>query len=122
MSEKTIIDTKIQNLAKSLLSGDKKAALTNITSRLNEPFEHEFEHLFWRGLERALIREENDALICQLLKGLKCTDAKKIYYDLKKKKSEILIRDHCQTNLSKFYLQNWVSLLEIYCELCLDKQ
>ena len=92
-----------------------------IRSRLSKPFESETQKLVWKGRERALNRQENNALIYQLLNGMEFSIVKKIHQDMRRKKSEILIRDHTQTNLSNNYIATWVSLLEIYCNIRQDK-
>jgi hypothetical protein len=117
---KASIDLEIQKLAKLLIEGDRKKALSAIRSRLNQPFDNISQQMVWKGWERALNRQENNALIYQMLTEITPKDAKRAHLDLKKKKSEILIRDHTQTDLSKYYLTTWVSLLEIYCNMIQD--
>ncbi|NHJ85731.1 MAG: hypothetical protein FK734_09735 [Asgard group archaeon] len=122
MANKSTIDIGIQKLAMSLVNGDRKDALSIIRTRLGEPFENEYLELVWKGWERALLRQEADALIFQLINGLDINEVRKIHLDLKKKKSEVLIRDHSQKELSKYYIDSWVDLLEIYSNNCKDKQ
>ena len=122
MAAKNSIDVRIQKLAKLLTEGNKKGALSTIRSRLSEPFDNPTQQRVWKGWERALNRQESNALIHQLITGLDYPDAKKAYQDLKRKRSEILIRDHTQTDLSKNYIDTWVDLLEIYCNIRQDKQ
>ncbi|MFW9922003.1 MAG: hypothetical protein ACFFDW_01815 [Candidatus Thorarchaeota archaeon] len=110
-------DSEIQELAKSLIEKDRKKALSIIRQRLNASFDVEYEMLVWKGWERALNRQENSALISRLVDGIPEDDAKEIFKDLKRQKTEILIRDHTQTDLSKHYISNWLKLLEYYCSL-----
>lgn len=121
MADKASIDLNIQELAKILIDGDRRKALSIIRSRLNQPFDNMYQQMVWKGWERALNRQENNALIFQMLTEITPKDAKRAHQDLKKKKSEILIRDHTQTDLSKYYLTTWVSLLEIYSNMIQDK-
>ncbi|NHK32256.1 MAG: hypothetical protein FK730_12945 [Asgard group archaeon] len=121
MANKASIDLEIQKLAKILIDGDRKKALSIIRSRLNQPFDNIYQQMVWKGWERALNRQENNALIYQMLTEITPKDARRAHLDLKKKKSEILIRDHTQTDLSKHYLTTWVSLLEIYCNMIQDE-
>ena len=107
----------LQTLAQSLVEGNRKNALSLIRKRLNEPFPSEYEMLVWKGWERALHRQESMSLIFQLLNGLSVKDAKAALKDIKRKKTEILIRDHTQTELSKQYLHNWALLLDFYSQL-----
>ena len=122
LSEKRTIDYNIQKLAESLIARDRKKALSIIRSRLNKPFESNTQHFVWKGWERALARQENNALIFQMLNGIEFPAIKKIFHDMKRKKTEILLRDHTQTALAKEYLPTWISLLEIYCNIYQDKQ
>ncbi|MHA1210913.1 MAG: hypothetical protein ACTSSH_00495 [Candidatus Heimdallarchaeota archaeon] len=122
MADKGTVDMQIQKLAKQLTEGNRKGALSTVRSRLNDPFNNSSLRRVWKGWERALYRQENNALIHQLLNGLPYQDAKKAHQDLKRKKTEILTRDHAQTDLSKYFIATWVSLLEIYCNICQDKQ
>jgi len=115
-------DLSIRKLAENLSEGNKKGALSTIRSRLNGEFQDNYQQLVWEGWKRALDREEPSSLIFQLLNGLDDDQAKISYQDIKKKKNEILVRDHTQTTLSKFYITTWVSLLEIYCNICQEKQ
>jgi hypothetical protein len=121
MSAEPAIELVIQKLAKSLHKGDRRKALSIIRDHLKKPFENGYEQLVWKGWERALNRQENNALIFQMLNDLSPKEAKKTHQDLKKKRTEILTRDHTQTDLSKHYISTWVSLLEIYCNLLQDK-
>jgi hypothetical protein len=116
------IDLTIQKLAKSLVTGDRRKALSIIRSQLNEPFDDDYEHLVWKGWERALNRQENNALIYQMLTDIEPKIAKKVHQDLKKKRTEILTRDHTKEELSKYYIKTWISLLEIYCNIIQDKK
>lgn len=123
MSNSKDSSDEIKKLAVCLSEGDRKGALSIIRSRLNEPFdesEEEYQMIAWRGWERAINRQESDALVYQMLNGLSAKAADETFKDLKKKKTEILIRDHTQTELSKVYLSSWVTLLEHYCVLCKD--
>ena len=122
MSSKQTNDPALIKLAENLSKGNKKGALSAIRSRLNSPFANYYQQIVWKGWERALNRDETNALIFQLLNGLTVSEAKKAHQDLKKKKAEILIRDHTQTDLSKHYISSWVSLLEIYCDIHQEKQ
>ena len=122
VAEKKAGDLSIQKLAENLASGDKKGALSAIRSRLNGEFEDSYQQLVWEGWRRALERDEPSALIFQLLNGLDDDQVSKTYQDMKKKRSEILIRDHTQTDLSNYYIKTWVTLLEIYCNVCQEKQ
>ena len=122
MAEKKAGDASMIKLAENLASGNKKGALSAIRSRLHGEFQDKYQQLVWEGWKRALEREEPSALIFQLLDGLDDTHVKKAYQDMKKKRNEILVRDHTQTDLSKFYIKTWVSLLEIYCNICQEKQ
>ncbi|NHJ32200.1 MAG: hypothetical protein FK732_05010 [Asgard group archaeon] len=121
MAEKKAGDASIIKLAENLASGNKKGALSAIRSRLSGEFKDKYQQLVWEGWKRALEREEPNALIFQLLDGLDDAQVNKSYQDMKKKGSEILIRDYTQTNLSKHYIKTWVSLLEIYCNICQEK-
>ena len=114
---KSKIDPEIQKLAEALAKGDRRKALSIVRSRLNKPFTCEFHQHVWSGWERGLNRQEVDSLIVDLLNDLPEKDLKKTFADLKKKRSEILIRDHTQKDLSKFYLDSWVDLLEAYVAL-----
>ncbi|NHJ05286.1 MAG: hypothetical protein EAX90_10710 [Candidatus Heimdallarchaeota archaeon] len=123
MSNSKVSSDEIKKLATYLSEGDRKGALALIRSRLNEPFdesEGEYQMIVWRGWERAINRQENEALIYQMLNGLSSKAADEAFKDLKKKKTEILIRDHTQIELSKVYLSSWVTLLEHYYALCKD--
>jgi len=122
MSNTEAIDYAIHKLAKCLIERDRKKALSIIRSRLNKPFDNQAQQFVWKGWERALNRQEDYALIFQMLNGIEFSEIKKIYQDMKRKKSEILLRDHTQIELSKNYLPTWISLLEIYCNICQDKQ
>lgn len=122
MTAKITGDSSIRILAENLSEGNKKGALSTIRSRLNGEFQNNYQQLVWEGWKRALEREEPSSLIFQLLNGLDDDQAKISYQDIKKKKNEILIRDHTQTTLSKYYITTWVSLLEIYCNICQEKQ
>ena len=122
MTAKISGDSSIRILAENLSEGNKKGALSTIRSRLNGEFQNNYQQLVWEGWKRALEREEPSSLIFQLLNGLDNYQAKISYQDIKKKKNEILIRDHTQTTLSKYYITTWVSLLEIYCNICQEKQ
>ena len=120
MANKKDSSANIQQLASFLFEGDRKKALSHIRNRLNQPFNEsvsQYQEIVWRGWERALNRQESDSLIFQLLNGLPEEEANKNFKDMKKKKTEILIRDHTQIDLSKIYLGNWVTLLEYYCTL-----
>jgi len=121
MADKASIDLTIKELAKTLVEGDRKKALSIIRSRINQPFDNDYQQLVWKGWERGLNRQENNALIHQMLAELSPKDAKKVHQDLRRKKSEILVRDHTQTDLSDYYLSTWISLLEIYCNILHDK-
>lgn len=121
MSSGKSIDITIQKLAKHLSDGNRKNSMSVIRSRLSKPFENETIERVWKGWERALNRQETNALIFQLLNGIETSEVKKIYQDMKKKKKELLVRDHAQIDLSKNYIATWVSLLEIYCNICQDK-
>ena len=122
MTAKVTGDTSIRKLAENLSEGNKKGALSTIRSRLNGEFQDNYQQLVWEGWKRALERDEPSSLIFQLLNGLEDDQVKITYQDIKKKKQEILIRDHTQTTLSKFYLTTWISLLDIYCNICQEKQ
>lgn len=122
MSSKKTSDPVLIKLAENLSKGNKKGALSTIRSRLNNSFANYYQQIVWKGWERALNRDETNALIFQLLNGLAFSEAKKALQDLKKKKTEILIRDHTQTDLSKHYISSWVSLLDIYCDIHQEKQ
>ncbi|MCE7746199.1 MAG: hypothetical protein GPJ52_13800 [Candidatus Heimdallarchaeota archaeon] len=122
MTAKITGDLSIRKLAENLSEGNKKGALSTIRSRLSGEFQDDYQQLVWEGWKRALEREEPSSLIFQLLNGLEDDQAKISYQDIKKKKNEILIRDHTQTTLSKYYITTWVSLLEIYCNICQEKQ
>jgi len=115
-------DLSIRKLAENLSEGNKKGALSTIRSRLNGEFENNYQQLVWEGWKRALERDEPSSLIFQLLNGLEDDQAKITFQDIKKKKQEILIRDHTQTALSKYYITTWISLLDIYCNICQEKQ
>lgn len=121
MTAKVTGDTSIRKLAENLSEGNKKGALSTIRSRLNGEFQDNYQQLVWEGWKRALERDEPSSLIFQLLNGLEDDQVKITYQDIKKKKQEILIRDHTQTTLSKFYLTTWISLLDIYCNICQEK-
>lgn len=108
----------LHSLAETLAQGDRKKALSFIRKRLNYSFNNDYEQLVWKGWERALNRQESMSLIYQLVNGMTAKDAKKTFQDLKKKRTEILIRDHTQTELSKHYIHQWVQLLGYYCEFC----
>ncbi len=122
MSNKKTSNPSLIKLAENLSKGNKKGALSAIRFRLSSSFANYYQHIVWKGWERALNRDEPNALIFQLLNGLAYNDAKRTFQDLKKKKAEILIRDHTQTDLSKHYISSWVSLLEIYCDIHQEKQ
>ncbi len=122
MTAKITGDLSIRKLAENLSEGNKKGALSTIRSRLSDEFQDDYQQFVWEGWKRALEREEPSSLIFQLLNGLEDDQAKISYQDIKKKKNEILIRDHTQTTLSKYYITTWVSLLEIYCNICQEKQ
>ncbi len=122
MSEKKAVSQSIIQLAESLANGDKKGALSVIRSRLSGEFHDNYQQLVWEGWKRALERDEPSALIFQLLNGLDAERVKESYNDMKKMSHEILIRDHTQEDLSKYYLKTWVSLLEIYSNICQEKQ
>ena len=109
---------ELQILAETLAHRDRKKALSFIRKRLQNSFNSEYEQLAWKGWERALHRQESMSLIFQLVNGMSAKDAKKAFQDLKKKRTEILIRDHTQTELSKQYIHQWVQLLGFYCEFC----
>lgn len=109
---------ELQTLAETLVHGERKKALSFIRKRLNSTFNSEYEQLVWKGWERALNRKEGMSLIYQLVNGMPAKDVKKAFQDLKKKRSEILIRDHTQTALSKQYISQWVLLLGFYYEFC----
>ena len=122
LSSKQTKNPALLKLAESLSKGNKKGALSAIRSRLNSPFANYYQQIVWKGWERALNRDETNALIFQLLNGLAINEAKQAHQDLKKKKAEILVRDHTQTDLSQHYISSWVSLLEIYCDIHQEKQ
>jgi len=122
VTAKITSDMSIKKLAENLSEGNKKAALSTIRSRLHGEFEDNYQQLVWEGFKRALERDEPNSLIFQLLNGLDDTEVKITYQDIKKKKHEILIRDHTQTTLSKYYITTWISLLDIYCNICQAKQ
>jgi len=122
VSEKKAVSPSIVQLAENLVNGNKKGALSIIRSRLNREFKDYYHQLVWEGWKRALEREESSALIFQLLNGLDDELVKKSYLDMKKKSSEILVRDHTQIDLSKYYIKTWVSLLEIYSNIRQEKQ
>ncbi len=122
MTVKITGDISIRKLAENLSEGNKKGALSTIRSRLNGEFENNYQQLVWEGWKRALERDEPSSLIFQLLNGLEDDQAKITFQDIKKKKQEILIRDHTQTALSKYYITTWISLLDIYCNICQEKQ
>lgn len=122
MTAKITGDLSIRKLAENLSEGNKKGALSTIRSRLNGEFENNYQQLVWEGWKRALERDEPSSLIFQLLNGLEDDQAKITFQDIKKKKQEILIRDHTQTALSKYYITTWISLLDIYCNICQEKQ
>lgn len=122
MTTKITGDLSIRKLAENLTEGNKKRALSTIRSRLNGEFQDNYQQLVWEGWKRALEREEPSSLIFHLLNGLDDDQAKINFQDIKKKKHEILIRDHTQTTLSKYYLTTWIALLEIYCNICQEKQ
>jgi len=109
---------ELQILAKSLAEGDRKNSLSIIRKRLSSDFSNEYEMLVWKGWERALHRQESMSLIYQILNGMSAKEAKQALKDLKKKRTEILIRDHTQTELSKQYLHYWVQLLDLYSQFC----
>lgn len=111
-------EAELQQLAQYLIDGDRKNALSFVRKRLSDPFDDEYQMLLWNGWERALNRQEAEALIVQLLNGMATEDAKKAHKDLRKKRTELLIRDHTQTELSKKYIGEWAKLLDFYCELC----
>ncbi|MBD3191961.1 MAG: hypothetical protein GF308_15035 [Candidatus Heimdallarchaeota archaeon] len=113
---------EFEQLAEALMAGKQGAALSIVRSRLNDSFTHEFQKYVWEGWERALRRNEPDALIVDLLNGLPAKKAKEFHKDLKKKRSEILIRDHTKKALSNYYLESWVSLLDAYCSLSSSKK
>lgn len=104
MTAKITGDLSIRKLAENLSEGNKKGALSTIRSRLSGEFQDDYQQLVWEGWKRALEREEPSSLIFQLLNGLEDDQAKISYQDIKKKKNEILIRDHTQTTLSKYYI------------------
>ena len=118
MSSKDATNAAIEKLAKALIAGKKKESISVIRNMISSTSENAYLNGVWKGMERALQREESDALIFQMLTGLPKKDATKTFQDLKKKKSEILVRDHTQKDLSKFYIQTWVKLLEFYCANC----
>ncbi len=122
MTTKITGDISIRKLAENLSEGNKKGALSTIRSRLNGEFQDNYQRLVWDGWKRALERDEPSSLIFQLLNGLDDEQARISYQDIKKKKNEILIRDHTQTTLSKYYITTWITLLEIYCNICQEKQ
>ena len=122
MTTKITSDINIRKLAENLSEGNKKGALSTIRSRLNGEFQDDYQRLVWDGWTRALEREEPSSLIFQLLNGLDDEQARISYQDIKKKKNELLIRDHTQTALSKYYITTWITLLEIYCNICQEKQ
>ncbi|HUT80141.1 MAG TPA: hypothetical protein VMZ29_02985 [Candidatus Bathyarchaeia archaeon] len=122
MTEKIANDSNIQKLAKYLIEGNKKDALSLIRSKLSEESDDAPQQLVWKGWERALNRQENNSLIYQLLNGMPLKEAKKAHSDIKRKKTEILVRDYTQTDLSSNYLSLWASLLEIYCNIHKDNQ
>jgi hypothetical protein len=121
MANKEVTTKALEQLAKKLLAGDRKGSISVIRN-LASSTDGENAYLtgVWKGMERGLQRKENDSLIFQLLTGLPKKEATKNFQDLKKKKSEILVRDHTQKDLSKFYIQTWVTLLEFYCANCPD--
>lgn len=122
MTTKITSDINIRKLAENLSEGNKKGALSTIRSRLNGEFQDDYQRLVWDGWKRALEREEPSSLIFQLLNGLDDEQARISYQDIKKKRNELLIRDHTQTALSKYYITTWITLLEIYCNICQGKQ
>ncbi|MBN1329212.1 MAG: hypothetical protein JXA54_07040 [Candidatus Heimdallarchaeota archaeon] len=122
MADKIAVDINTQKLAKCLIEGNKKNALTLIRTKLSEENEDAPQLMVWKGWERALNRQENNSLIYQLLNAMPLKDAKKVYSDLKRKKTEILIRDYTQIELSTNYLPLWISLLENYCNIHKDNQ
>jgi hypothetical protein len=122
VAEKKAGDQSLVKLAENLVSGNKKGALSAIRSRLHDEFSDDYQQLVWEGWKRALEREEPSALIFQLLDGLEDEQVKESFQDMKKKSTEILVRDHTQKDLSKYYLKTWVSLLEIYSNIRQEKQ
>ncbi|MHA1124589.1 MAG: hypothetical protein ACTSO7_05060 [Candidatus Heimdallarchaeota archaeon] len=118
MSSKEETRKAIEQLAKKLIAGDQKGSVSIIRSMANSVSENAYLTGVWRGMERGLQRQETDSLIHQLISGLSKKDATRNYRDMKKKKTEILVRDHTQKDLSKYYLQTWVTLLEFYCTNC----
>ena len=118
MSSKEETRKALEQLAKKLIAGDQKGSVSIIRKMANSVSENAYLTGVWRGMERGLQRQETDSLIHQLLSGLSKKDATRNYQDLKKKKTEILVRDHTQKDLSKFYIQTWVTLLEFYCANC----
>jgi hypothetical protein len=117
MSPKAKKDPQIPKLVKCLVDQDRRKALSTVRKRLGDPFDNEYQELFWKGLERALYRSENDALITRLVNGLSKKEAKHHCKEITKKKKEILIRDHTKVDVSSFYLHYWEQLLDSYCEL-----
>jgi len=120
MASKEVTTKALEQLAKKLLAGDRKGAVSIIRNIASSTGENAYLTGVWKGMERGLQRKENDSLIFQLLAGLPKKEAIKNYQDLKKKRSEILVRDHTQKDLSRFYIQTWVTLLEFYCTNCPD--
>jgi hypothetical protein len=106
----------LEELAKKLLAGDQKGSLSIIRNMISSTIENDYLNGVWKGMERGLQRQESDSLIYQLISGISKKDATQNYQDMKKKKTEILIRDHTQKDLSKYYIQTWATLLEFYCE------
>ena len=119
MSSKDATNAEIEKLAKQLVAGNKKESIA-IIRNIASSTDNAYLNGVWKGMERGLQREESDSLIFQLLRGMSKKDATKIFQDLKKKKSEILVRDHTQQDLSKYYIHTWAKLLEFYCENCKD--
>jgi len=118
MSSKEETRKALEQLAKKLIAGDQKGSVSIIRKMASSVSENAYLTGVWKGMERGLQRQETDSLIHQLLSGLSKKDATRNYQDLKKKKTEILVRDHTQKDLSKFYIQTWVTLLEFYCAHC----
>lgn len=116
MSSKEDSTKALEELAKKLLAGDQKGSISIIRNMISSTTENAYLNGVWKGMERGLQRQESDSLIYQLMSGISKKNANQNYQDMKKKKTEILIRDHTQKDLSKYYIQTWATLLQFYCE------
>ncbi|MEA2071147.1 MAG: hypothetical protein U9O98_07640 [Asgard group archaeon] len=109
----------IKLLGKALAENNHREALALARERLrSDSFQEAYHRLFWEGLERALARKEEEAIVTKILHDYSPEQVKKLLEELTQKQKELLIRDPAQTDLSQFYLQKWASLLSYYCQFC----